>query len=429
MQDCLIFFGGGLYNIPKIYAWHHIRPEMWFRGDENMDFLFYLSRRIRRSVWSVLTIAAVIAALSIFSCVYADSLLQKQAEIGGAYDALSVDVVISNIQGTKTDRLNIPANYAQLFFDDWDGTSSQWQENSLVPYLKDIRMVSRLYDGASPEKEILGITDPSAAPELSEMAGTVITMLGEEDGLWQSSEKKCIVSYGLFQTLTPEENGSYTMEIFLSGTAQGGKTMTETFQVVGYYSGNGSQIYIPWKTSAELLRTLNGNYIIDSIRATVSDNRQIPQLQERLLRYFSEVNPTAGKDSGGHFAATVMDDTLNQTVSTLRQNLHILELLHPVITGVAILISFAVSFFAVLARKRELTALRFLGVGKGSVCGMVLAEIGMGVLAGDCTLLFLGTSIPAMTIAGIGLSAFVGGFLSCLQTMKKIGITSLREAD
>lgn len=291
-------------------------------------------------------------------------------------------------------------------------------------------MVSRLYDAVSPDKQILGITDLSAASNLSEISGNVITMLAEaDDGLWQSSEKKCLVSQGLFKTLTPEDNGNYTIDLSVSASSQGGNSTTETFQIVGYYSGNGSEIYIPWKTSTELLKMLNGYYTIDSIRATVLDNRQISSLRDVLYRYFSEVDPTAGKDSAGHFAATVMDDTLNQTVSTLKQNLHILELLHPVITGVALLISFGVSFYAVLARKRELTALRFLGVRQRSVYGLVLSEIGIGVLVGDSVLLFLGASFPSMMLIGIVLSAFGGAFLSCLQTMKNIGITSLREVD
>lgn len=387
-----------------------------------MEILFYLSRRIRRSFWSILAIAAVIAALSMFSCVYSDTLLQKQMEIEAAYNALSVDVVISNIQGTKTTQLNIPDYYGELFCSDRD--------ESLSPWLKNVRMVSRLSYGAAPGQEILGITHLSAAAKLSEMQGTVITLLCEEDDtLWQSSEKKCLVSYGMFQTLTPEEDGTYSMELSLSAFSRDGNSVSEVFQVVGYYSGDATEIYIPWQTSTALLKTLNGYYTIDSIRATVSDNRQLAALREVLYHSFSQVDPTAGTTDTGHFAATILDETLNQTVSPLKQNLHLLELLHPVVSGVAILISFGVCFYAVLTRRRELTALRFLGIRKRSIHGMVLSEIALCILAGVGVLLFVHTPIPAATITEIILSAFGGAFLSCVQTMKYTGISSIREAD
>lgn len=391
-----------------------------------MEIFFYESRRIRRSFRSLLAIAAVIAALCGFSRVYSDALAQKQAEIEEAYDGLSVDVVISNIQGTKTGQLNIPDYYGALFF---PGNPDEGQDASLAPYLKDICMVSHLYYDASSEKEIRGITDLSAAPELAEIEGTVITMLEQEDGLWQSSEKKCLVSYGRFQTLTPEANGNYRITLSVCPSSQGGNSITETFRVVGYYSGDASRIYIPWRTATALLKNCNGYYTIDSIRATVSDNRQIASLQDALSRYFSPVDPTAGTGEPGRFAATILDETLNQTIHSLKQNRNILKRLWPVVFCVAMLIAFGVSFYAVLTRKRELIALRFMGVRKSSVGAMVLGEIALSALLGVLAPVFFGKPAPTGTVIGALVSAFGGAVLSWVQTMKYMGITGMKEAD
>ncbi len=92
-----------------------------------MEIIFCLSRRIRRSIWSVLVIAAVIAAPAVFSCVYSDALQQKQTQIEQAYDGISVDVVISNIQGTKTETLNVPDYLGELFLPQADDDSSARQ--------------------------------------------------------------------------------------------------------------------------------------------------------------------------------------------------------------------------------------------------------------------------------------------------------------
>ena len=397
---------------------------------------YYLLCRIRHGFLSGALIAVVIAVLSVFSFLYANNMERKKQELEDTYNNLPVEVVISNLSGTQTDSLNIPNHLANLFVANAYYYQGELQKLPFSAYTKDVALKSSLlYSGEDGQAmPLVGITTVSKEKALQPEEGIFLTFLdGEDDAFLQTDRECCIVPESIFQTLLPDENGLFYVEIFVRSSSNGPK-LHKSLQVTGYYSGKNQTIYIPWKLSTQWLTELDGCYLVDSIRATIRDNRLIPEYNEILARHFEKVDPTASPKGNGGFAAEVLDEKLNSTVKNLKQNMETLSFLHPVVLCILFGISAVTCFFSCYVRKRELAGMRFLGVPARNVFALMIAETLIWTGAGSSIALLLQKCLsqyPSDILAagGICVAAILGTAVSGCVVLQNIGINSLKEAE
>ena len=209
---------------------------------------------------------------------------------------------------------------------------------------------------------------------------------------------------------------------------------------MGYYSGEGERVYCSWSAIAALYRELGKNIQGDSLSATVRDNRKLEEFRELLGRYFGKVDP-AGRpqktesthhvENYYHFAATVHDETLRQTLNELNRNLLTLRRLLPLVPALEWAVAFAACAAWIQARRRELAVARSLGARKREVLAMLLAETLFWSLVGMALALVLpsGASPAYGAMAGVVLAAVAGVLASGAAAIGSKGTRAIKEVE
>lgn len=161
-------------------------------------------------------------------------------------------------------------------------------------------------------------------------------------------------------------------------------------------------------------------YTLESLSATVRDNKELERLREALAEKFSSVDPTA--TSSNTFAVTIYDDTLRQTVNEFHANLQNLNRFLPLVIILACLLSGTTSFLYIHTRRRELVLLRQLGMSIKKLLFTLGLEMTLYILLGCGTALLLQGIRPyPYTLATmVWIGAFGGAYLN-LNTKRKRG--------
>lgn len=365
---------------------------------------YLIKSRLQRGFAGGLVIAVILAVLSCFLGVYQDNIDNTAQKIDDAYAALPVRVVVSDITGTRTDGLRIPDHYGMWF------TEAECKEIS--------KKSSLHYSADGREGTLLGITNLESAPELADTEGITITYLDTLD--WTGNEAGCLVSKDLYHSLIPDEKGEYLLSLQLRIHQQDEKYIAFSLPVVGTYSGSGNSVYCPWTIVSTAQVSLQNYYTLESLSATVRDNKELERLREALAEKFSSVDPTA--TSSNTFAVTIYDDTLRQTVNEFHANLQNLNRFLPLVIILACLLSGTTSFLYIHTRRRELVLLRQLGMSIKKLLFTLGLEMTLYILLGCGTALLLQGIRPyPYTLATmVWIGAFGGAYLN-LNTKRKRG--------
>ena len=361
-----------------------------------MYIFAYAIHRMKRSMKGCIALTLLSFSIVLFLCILNDTIIKKQEQLKEVYKNLDVECVVSNVRGTQTDNIYIANYIVDLFLSEESTYLGVKDEIPFSAYIKDLKLkltmkYELLGDGEEAfisdmfsANDLIGLTHLSTVSTLTPENNIAITYFENySEALFLSEESVCIVSAELYQTLPKDEAGNCYMRLAVGDPGFSHKKFTEQrLQVVGTFEGDSLNIYCPWEISKELDTKITGIFYADSLSFSVKDNLQLDSFKELLARYFTYVDPTGTLKPftasdvliNYDYAITVYDDTLNKTVSTIRDNIKVLKILQPIIIMSSLFLAFLASFMFVRNRKQEFAIMRSLGTKKSVVFGEAFME-------------------------------------------------------
>lgn len=399
-----------------------------------------LSTRLKRGYGIGVVIALLFGILGWFMCLFDAYIQKREQDMETAYECIPVTVTLSNIEGTKTDHLGIPWMEYYVFTEDFYQLLGVKQEIPFSSYVADVVVRTRLRYAPAEEPNVTentlnGITDLQAAPELDISRGVTVNYFpGWDEEMFRGDNYACILSKEKFDRLESD-----LITILLQGASPNSTTKEVTLEVVGTYSGFGSDIYCPWNvviTEQEALLGSREATTVDSLTATVKDNHQLEIFRDLLARHFCQVDPLGRQIEKGHplmpyytYAATIHDETLRFTLKELDAARQTLLRLQPLIVMTVLLIAGAVCFFYIHTRKKELAMARSLGTPKRIVLKMVFLEmmiwglLGIGITLALCRVF----TIQAFPIfVAVFLSGIFGALFAAILGINHSAINAIK---
>lgn len=414
-----------------------------------MIICFYERTRLKRSVWQAASMILLIALLCVFFAFFDGFIREKEGDMDAAYEEIPVNVVVSNLTGTKTDHLEIADYVVRYFLSDQYAYGGELQSRAFSSYVKNVRVkASVCYSqgtGFTDRQKLSGLTSIDAAPELSGAFAAPVTYFdGCSEAIFSTDEAACILPDVLMETLQPNADGSCRIDLSLrmSPSGSAGPAVEETFRVVGTYPSESQTIYCPFSRIAGIQTKLDGKVTADSLSATVRDNHELDAFRQILMRHFAEVDPSGHQKEIDNspvlryqqYAITVHDETLRETLDALNRNLQTLYRIKPVFAVIEIMISAAAGFFYMHVRRREFAIARSLGTRRGETTGIAFVEMGilclLGLALSSVAACFIrGAAVPFLISCAIFLAAEAGAVTACRMATGRDGVRILREAE
>lgn len=333
----------------------------------------YVLKRLWRRPWMSLC-SFLLAALLCFllSCLadYRQGQEEKLQEIKENFEILCV---ATNLSGSNSTNLKIEPKVIDFVFD---------RETGLGSHVKEIQMTKR-FDYVAPtvtfeyfggEMSVTGVTDPRCAQVLDPGQGGYVTWL--EEGFYESSDNICIVSQMTYDSLEEKVLPVYLTDPVSWKRWRDPQTGLATLElrVVGYYTGGGADVYIPFGTAQRLSEEACGKGGCDAIAFLAADNEALEELQKAASPVFRPVNPLIGNTKDSNLALKIYDEQYRATVAALEQNIQRTALLVPLILLVSLGVGFLVSVLATRSERRTYALMRTMGMTRGRLFGSILRE-------------------------------------------------------
>lgn len=324
---------------------------------------FMIKRLLRRPWLSLLglVISAMLCTALCYLSGYLDAERERLAEIRDSYDILCV---VSDVGGTKTDKLGMSRVYSDFILDKAEGIGAYIRDPRMV---KSFSYISELGGG-----NLVGVSSPHCAAALDESLGGGFEA---PEGFFESVEYICLVSQASYNdysgqniTLRLTDSAGATPQ-YPNGNGHG----EVEFKVVGWYLGEGTELYMPYSASQKLAMRLSGFETTDSVSFLVADNAQIEELIAAAAPKLSEVDPTDAAPKG-RFGFIIYDEQYRATLAAMEQNIKRLTYLLPLITLLSLGAGFLVGFLATRGEARTYALMRSIGVTRYQLFFGVLAE-------------------------------------------------------
>lgn len=360
-----------------------------------MFIVEYAINRMKRGRKGCIALMMLTFSFVLYLCILNNTLEKKEHQLDDIYQNLDVECVVSNLRGTQTDNLYIKDYIVSLFLSD---ESTFLGKKDVIPfssYVKNLKFklnlkyqylvegqevfISNLRDA----DDLIGLTHLSTDSLIAQESNAITYFENYSKSLFLSDESVCIVSADIFQTLSKDKEGNCYVRLAVGDSAYSEDIFAEQrFKVAGTYEGDNRNIYCPWEIIKALSIKITGMIHTDSLSFSIKNNRQIDIFKELLARYFTNVDITGTLTDYEasnvltyyEYAITVYDGTLNKTVSSIKDNIKVLEILQPVIIMMSFFIGFLSSFLFVRNRKPEFAVMRSLGTKKGMVFGEAFFE-------------------------------------------------------
>ena len=393
-----------------------------------MTPFFFTQMRRRVGLCLVTVLAGLVFALAL--CLVHRSAKQMTRQIEAVYDNLEVRCTVTNLTGTQSDGLDLP-DWVLGVFDQALAGKNHTSDLSLSEYVKDVH--SRCSVVCTPVQSethytLSGINDLDADSALQQSAGCMIWWRdGYDEEIFQGSEMFLLLPVELEEQLS-DEDGRIVLKV-----GGGDNPIMVSFRVAGVYSGGAGRLYCPWIVGRDLCVRANGYLRLDSVSATIKDNRRIDEFwQTQASRCFvkpsKDGQPVPWEESPIYqtypYALAVYDDTLVKTVEQLQQNRQLLQIVSGLILAASFGVSAVYSFLALRHRRRELKLQHILGQKPAGILCCALLEHGILSLIGAA----MGVGIfcaayrdtPDLTAVTVFCFVSLGGTaLSYLLTMRK----------
>lgn len=361
-----------------------------------MYIIVYAINRMKRGIKGCIALTLLSLSLVLFLCLLNDTIIKKGLQLKEVYKNLDIECVVSNLRGTQTDNLYIKDYIVSLFLSDESTFLGIKDEIPFSSYIEDLKLKLTLkYELLSEGQEVLipnifsasnliGLTRLSTDNNVVQDGNVVITYLENyNDSIFLSNESVCIVSTDQYQTLPKDDEGNCYLRLAVGDSGYNKDAFAEQrLKVIGTYEGNSRNIYCPWEIIKSLSVKITGMLHADSLSFSIKDNLQLDTFRELLARYFTNVDITGAVKNytasdvltSYEYAITIYDGILNKTISRIKANIEVLEILRPIIIIISLLIGFLASFLFVRNRKLEFAVMRSLGTKKGMIFGEAFIE-------------------------------------------------------
>ena len=356
----------------------------------------YLFKRLWRRPWLSLC-SLILAGLLCFLLTLLSGYRQDQeVRLQEVKDNFEISCVVTNLSGSNSTNLKIEPKVIDFVCD---------RENGLGSHIREVRMTKRFeytaptvtFEYFAGDMDVTGVTGPQCVRELDPGQGGFVTWL--EEGFYESSENICVVSQMTYDTL-----GGSVLPVNLTDPVswkrwrdpQSGSATLE-LRIVGYYTGGGADVYIPFGTAQRLSEEICGTGGCDAIAFLAADNEGLDELREAASGVFYSVNLAAGNTAASTLALNIYDEQYRATVAALEQNIRRTALLLPLILLVSLGVGFLVSILATRSERRTYALMRTLGMTRGRLFGSILREqLLLPFLAAALTALAMQKPTPAL---------------------------------
>lgn len=315
-------------------------------------------------------LAALLCFLLSYLADYRQGQEEKLQEVKENFEILCV---ATNLSGSNSTNLKIEPKVIDFVFD---------RETGLGSHVKEIQMTKR-FDYVAPtvtfeyfggEMAVTGVTNPRCAQILDPGQGGYVTWL--EEGFYESSDNICIVSQMTYDSLEEKVLPVYLTDPVSWKRWKDPQTGLPTLElrIVGFYTGGGADVYIPFRTAQRLSEEACGQGGCDAIAFLAADNEALEELQKAASPVFRSVNPLIGNTRDSNLALKIYDEQYRATVAALEQNIQRTALLVPMILLVSLGVGFLVSVLATRSERRTYALMRTLGMTRGRLSGSILRE-------------------------------------------------------
>lgn len=344
-----------------------------------------LLKRLLRRPWLSLTGFLISGSLCLLLCLLVVHLDRQEVhleEIRGSYE---IRAVVSDLRGTKTDSLFLSRQYTDFLKD---------EQNGLGMFIRDL-LLTKSFDlrATFGVGKAIGVSSELCDSKLNPKAGGA--WYAEVEDFFESSERICLVSEVYYEKCAGQElmvnlKDSYSFE---NGAGD------FPFTVVGWYKGDGSDIYMPYPTSQNIAGHLAEATSTDSASFTVRDNTKIDEMLAVASGMFEQVDPSSTKTAS--YALTVHDRQYKATIAAMEQNIHRTAYLFPLLALLGLSVGFLLGVLGTRRETRMYALMRTLGVsGLGLFCSVLIEQMFMPVLAALIVGLILMRPMPALIFLG-----------------------------
>ena len=351
-------------------------------------------------------------------------------QIEAVYDNLEVCCAVTNLTGTQSDALDLP-DWVLGVFDQPLAGKNYSSDLSLAEYVRDVQCRCSVVC-TSPQNNVRytlsGINVLGAESALQPSAGTVIRWQdGYSEDIFRGNENALLLPAELEAQLTDEE-GQIVLEV-----GGGEEPVMMSFHVAGVYTGGAGRLYCPWIVGRDLCVAANGYLQLDSVSATIKDNRRIDEFWENqasrcFVKPSKDGKPVPWDASPIYqtypYALAIYDDTLVKTVEQLQRNRQLLQIVSGLILAASFGVSAVYSFLTLRHRRRELKLQYILGQKTTDILVGALVEHGTLCLAGAAigtgAFCFAFRDVPHLAaVTAFWFASLCGMALAYLLTMRK----------
>ncbi len=309
----------------------------------------------RRWVSALLLIA--VAAMGACGAVVLQNLTVRQENAwNDTVSNTKINCVVTNARGTDSGNLQMLSAFVEML----EGKRRE-RGCYLDDYVTNVRAkatVSLEYPKGAALRRILSI---DSDPALHQVEGAVVTFAeGWTEAALRGKEQVCLVSSDLQtqgDSITISESEEQKIDLHIIGTVAGGP---------------GNTIYCPYfmpYTQGESVA-----FMTQSCSFDIRDNARLEETKEELYQWFVEPKFSNQMD-GLTFGVLVQDEIYQKTLSEIRDNLAMLRLMQPMLFVLCGGIGFFASYLATRGRTKEFAVMRCIGMSRGRVFGLVMAEL------------------------------------------------------
>lgn len=382
----------------------------------------YLFKRLWRRPWLSICSLVLSCVLCFLLCFLSGYLESQQAELARTKESFDILCVVSNRQGTQTRSLRM--GFSAIYF-------VTGEDSALPKHIRDVRMTKEFLATVPAlglqDVELLAITGETCVDVLNPVMGGGAVY--DTEDFYSRTDYVCLVSEENYNALTEKTVTVTVTDLYAHNTFSSPDEGIGTVEiwVAGYYPGKGNSIYMPFDAAMELALEISGRWSCDSIAFFAADNEKLDELSRIAGTLFGTVDPLASENSNPRVALTIHDEQYRATIAALEQNIRRTQYLLPLISLLALLLGFFISFLATRGENRTYALMRTLGMTQGKLAVSIFRE--------QILIPLLSSAVLAILTGSPGSSAFylvcyvIGCGVATIRVIRQPLTTILREQE
>ena len=340
--------------------------------------------------------------------------------------------------------------------------NSEPTEISLAEYVKELKVKmshaiktinGNGYSGSGGTSMLIGMTSSSCDKRLLPEYGCEITWYeGYDESVFLGYEPVCLIPESKAKARY-YDNGNGEAELYfkyqMTTVKDGVMTVVKsgeyqcTLKIVGTYTaGDELSIYCPFPIIEQVYEGLGREPKIDSLSATISDNKRLEEFREKANMFFKDPSQkdeevpwgiflinrsTEYKNDFYRYAIDINDENLAELTAILEDSIKFNSTVTLIVVVLSAVVGFLVGFLMIRRRKREIMLMRMVGESNARVyVGFVLEQmicIILGVIVGGAYYMWK----PMDNLSLFVLTYFVGLSIALVIFMSKKLIKNIKE--